>query len=763
MSGCGNRRFEELLHAYELGMLTDQERGELEIHLLECSHCFAKVEHLTGAAQIMRRDSDIRTLVKELDTAFETEGYTAVERDRTSPTRRARLALIPFSAIAALLLLFFILKDWTLVFEPTQEVRAAENRLAIMYFDNLTDPVDSQKLAEIVTSLLTTSLSESRSLQVISSQRIYDILKQLGQDSIRVVDRQLASQVAAIAKARWMVTGSILHMRPSLMVSAQVADVSTGTLVGSQSVIADSTETVFSIADKLATGIRRDLKLPTSLPQEIPSVADVTTHSAGAYYYYIKGVDYYYKQYEGEAVECFRKALQSDSAFAMAYYYLAALDFTPQRDVLMAKAVTYADKASERERHYIRSGAALTSGDLAQAVSELEQLLDRHPDEKQALLRLGACQYYQRRYQEAINSFNAALALDSLYKEPYDFLAYAYDRIGNAEMSILAINKYVALAPNDAGPYKSRGDLYALNGRLGDAIRSYRKALEIKPDFWPSIDALGIMHVFMGDYVAAESCFHALANASDKVFRASARNDEAFLLLNQGRLREAVESLDTSISQDLRENLQDCANYKSLMKALVYEEQGKLDKAVTELDQYMAVAGPRREKASYSLYVKLLTDVCDTTRAAQVTAELGKDLEGANADSSLYWCACGLMERARGHATSSLAYLEKATKETRDFFAGYNLALGYLNSQKLAEAVARFEKLISSYKSQRLFYGTYNVKMHYYLGIAYEESNWHEKAIEQYQMFLNTWMSSDPGIKAVEDAKARLAHLRTRS
>jgi len=379
------------------------------------------------------------------------------------------------------------------------------------------------------------------------------------------------------------------------------------------------------------------------------------------------------------------------------------------------------------------------------------------------MYRLGACQYYQRRYQEAIKSFDAALALDSLYGEPYNFLAYAYSQVGDSEKSILAINKYIALSPNDAGPYKSRGDLYALSGRLGDAIRSFRKALEIKPDFWQSIDALGIMHVFMGDYVAAESCFHALANASDKVFRASARNDEAFLLLHQGRLREVVESLDTGISQDLREDLQDCANYKSLMKALIYEEQGKLDKAVTELDQYMAVAGPRRERASYSLYVKLLTDVRDTTRAAQVTAELGRDLEGANADSSLYWCACGLMERARGHATASLAFLEKAAKGSRDYFIGYSLALAYLNSQRLAEAVAGFEKLLSSYTSQRLFYGTYNVKMHYYLGIAYEKSNWHEKAVEQYKMFLDTWKYADPGTKAVEDAKARLARLRTRS
>jgi hypothetical protein len=46
------------------------------------------------------------------------------------------------------------------------------------------------------------------------------------------------------------------------------------------------------------------------------------------------------------------------------------------------------------------------------------------------------------------------------------------------------------------------------------------------------------------------------------------------------------------------------------------------------------------------------------------------------------------------------------------------------------------------------------------LGIAYEQSGWTGKAIEQYEEFLDIWKDADPGIAEVEDARERLARLK---
>jgi hypothetical protein len=49
------------------------------------------------------------------------------------------------------------------------------------------------------------------------------------------------------------------------------------------------------------------------------------------------------------------------------------------------------------------------------------------------------------------------------------------------------------------------------------------------------------------------------------------------------------------------------------------------------------------------------------------------------------------------------------------------------------------------------------------LGLAYEKSGWKAKAIEQYEEFLDIWKNADPGIPEVEDAKERLAKLKSES
>ena len=40
---CDNDRMQVLLHAYELGMISDEEKDLFEAHLLECESCFEQV------------------------------------------------------------------------------------------------------------------------------------------------------------------------------------------------------------------------------------------------------------------------------------------------------------------------------------------------------------------------------------------------------------------------------------------------------------------------------------------------------------------------------------------------------------------------------------------------------------------------------------------------------------------------------------------------------------------------------------------------
>jgi hypothetical protein len=69
--GC-NQRYRDLLHAYELGILSDEEREEFEIHYLECDNCYKRVKEFEQEAMFLRQDHDI----------YETAGHL-VDRSQT--------------------------------------------------------------------------------------------------------------------------------------------------------------------------------------------------------------------------------------------------------------------------------------------------------------------------------------------------------------------------------------------------------------------------------------------------------------------------------------------------------------------------------------------------------------------------------------------------------------------------------------------------------------------------------------------------------
>ena len=84
-------------------------------------------------------------------------------------------------------------------------------------------------------------------------------------------------------------------------------------------------------------------------------------------------------------------------------------------------------------------------------------------------------------------------------------------------------------------------------------------------------------------------------------------------------------------------------------------------------------------------------------------------------------------------------------------------------SGRLADAVAELEKGFLRYDETRASLPTYAVRAHYLLGLAYERSGWEDRAIEQYETFLDIWKDADEGIEEVEDARERVEALKAKS
>jgi serine/threonine protein kinase/tetratricopeptide (TPR) repeat protein len=688
------------------------------------------------------------------------------------PKRKLLPFVIPASIVFIIALVFLVLKPFKFEIVPEKKAAAEENTLAIMYFENLVDREDKERLGEIVTNLLITGLSESQYLNVVSSQRLYDILKLLGKEGVKVIDKNDASQVATKAGAKWMLLGSILQVEPQVVLTSQLVEVESGRVLSSERITGEPGEKIFSMVDKLTVEVKKDLSLPAQAQkEETPKVADVTTHSTEAYRYYLEGVDYFYKVYTVEAENSFRKALEYDSTFAMAYYWLALIKTGEEREALTTKAVQYSDKVSQKEKYYIRCLEAGTSGNQTQEIKALEKIIESYPEEKEAYFMLATIYQLQlREYESAILYLNKAVTIDPLYKAAYNLLAYAYNETGDFEKSIWAINKYISLAPQEANPYDSRADLYAYNGKLDQAIESYRKALEIKPDFYASLMKLGHMYLFKMEYVKAESCYKALSSSNEKLYRSAGRVFLALIPLYQGKFEDALKLLDDGIAADRMEQAEGEPNAgKYLMKAQIYEEKKNMSLALNEAEMVVGAlkkVAPNDPVNRRDYYAYLLSQSGKIKEAEEIAQTLKKDIEEKNPTMMYsYWLALSAIEQAKGNTNTAINYLEKTDKDALSPLFPVRVFLGkaYLESGKIGEAVAELEKALSRYDDYRAGSPIWAVKAYYLLGLAYEKSGWNNKAIEKYEEFLEIWKNADPGIPEIQDAKERLNKLRAES
>ncbi len=85
-------------------------------------------------------------------------------------------------------------------------------------------------------------------------------------------------------------------------------------------------------------------------------------------------------------------------------------------------------------------------------------------------------------------------------------------------------------------------------------------------------------------------------------------------------------------------------------------------------------------------------------------------------------------------------------------------ARAYYPAGDLDRAIAEYEQLITfdpNSKDRRLI----NPKYHYHLARLYEEKGWSDKAIKEYEKFLDIWTDADKDLYEKQDAKKQLADL----
>jgi len=397
---------------------------------------------------------------------------------------------------------------------------------------------------------------------------------------------------------------------------------------------------------------------------------------------------------------------------------------------------------------------------------ELYGALERYPDEKEALYFLGSMHRMKDQKDSAIVYLTRATEIDPMYKSAFNLLAYTYDAVGDVDQALNAIDRYIELAPDEANPYDTRGEICAMNGLLDEAIASYTKALEIRPEFRSSQMYLAYMHLFRSNYGEAESLLYDFLAASTGVARKSARFYLAQIPLRQGKFDQTIQILDDAIAADRLELAPGATarslSYKYLMKARVLVEQNKSAQALSEYESYRETYLPDSAMIialHTEHYIQLLAEDNNIDRAEQLAAELKQTLEENQQPLKRYFYAAGCIELEKRNFTSAISYFEQTEPERRDFAERFMLALATFEAGRYADSKSLFEDLLIPYNSPRAYYGIWSVKMHYYLGRACEELGQPELAAKYYREFIEIWSNAEQDIGSLQDAKERLARL----
>ncbi len=754
MEPKNHKHYEDLLHAYELDMLDPDTRAEFELHLMECEDCFQKVSQFQEPVELLRHDLEIKQVMRR-----------AAEEPKPKPLSHRPLwrRLIPTGITILILAILLVLKPWEIRFNAGQEAKAYRPKIMVSDFTNIANPLDTRHNGMILTGLLSTDLAESEFISVISRQRIYEVSRRLDLPDTNIFDTKVILNLAHAVNANWILSGRIFREQPTFIIEAQLIDVSTGDILASREIHGQPADDIFAVADSLSAEIKKFMTLPpAALSEDNRFVGDFTTHSTEAYRLFLQGEEFLYRSRVLEAEDCFNRALLFDSTLAVAYYHLAGIIGGQYGIQMIDKASAYFDKTSRRYRYLIRSRASIMRGNLAESISELQNLLAIYPDDRDALLQLGNNNYSLNRFGEAVTYYLKVLETDSENSRALGNLAYSHAELGDFEMAITAANEYIRHFPNDANPYSCLGDIYLKFGKIDEAMAAFKKSLEITPGFFSTLYKLGNIHLVRGEYTQAEENYRRLADDTNNISRTSGQVYLAYIPIYRGELTEALTRLE-EIGRDRQKNpIPGILDYTVLQRAIIYHELKQIGEAIQLIERYRNQDNlPTPRVAVWpDFYIQLLAESGQIEKAQRELDNLLNEGRQLRQLPYLAAYAKGVINLAKGDRESAISDFRRAAEEADDFAAYYMLGLGYFNDGRYIEAINALEKKLNGFASMKVFRGVWVVKAHYYLGVAYEQLNTPDKAIEYYEKFITFWGHRNPPSELVQDARIRLVRLR---
>lgn len=238
--------------------------------------------------------------------------------------------------------------------------------------------------------------------------------------------------------------------------------------------------------------------------------------------------------------------------------------------------------------------------------------------------------------QEFFDSLERAVALVERVSEGERLLILATQAGVNGEPETQRSNleRLVERYPGDKRAHNALGGFHFGRQEYEQAIRHYRRAIEIDPEYSPPYNQMGYAHRFLGDYAAAEAAFRRYIELIPD--DPNPYDSYAELLMKTGRFAESIDNYRRALEAD--ENF--IASYSGIAHNQTFLGNGEAARAtLTNLRGKARNVGEVRA----SLFWTILTYVHESDYAAALAtcdemrglAEAGEDWAAVSGDLNL--------------------------------------------------------------------------------------------------------------------------------
>jgi serine/threonine protein kinase len=354
--------------------------------------------------------------------------------------------------------------------------------VAVMPFVNMSADPEQEYFCDGLTEELISSLSRIRDLKVVARTSAF-AFKGGGLD-VRKVGRKL--DVSTVLE------GSVRTSGNKLRITAQLINATDGYHLWSERYDRELRD-VFIIQDEISLAIVDVLKVKL-LGDEKEKLLKRYTDNVEAYNLYLHGL-YFFNQFDfaqfNKAIDYFKKALEKDSNFAIAYYGLAGCDLAltyfgmARSDTVKSEVLKYIQKAlaidEDLSEAYDLLGFynALFEWKWAEAESAWQRSIELRPSNTMALISYSINRSSWGEFRLARELAKRAQNIDPLYDYGEfcaclpDFCTGKFDRV------VERLSKYLKLDPPFWWGLWTLWRAFSLMGRTTEALEACKKSFSI--------------------------------------------------------------------------------------------------------------------------------------------------------------------------------------------------------------------------------------------------------------------------------------------